>query len=91
MNTKQVKLLTQFPVVALVGFLDFRQVIGQVFFTGKGNPVYSLQHRLMLITVPVGTGNTEELKSLYFSGGTHMRSAAQVNKGALSIQTDILI
>jgi hypothetical protein len=53
LNAEQVQLLAELAMVALLGFLDPRQVGIQIFLAEKRGAVNALQLRIVLVALPI--------------------------------------
>ena len=91
MNTEQVALLTEFPVVTSGSFIKPFQVLFQSLFGVKGDAIYPLQHGQVFVATPVSPGHADVLECLYLAGSIDMGSATQIDKGALLIYAYLLI
>ena len=56
MNAEEVKLFSQFPVISCLGFFHTAKIFLELFLRSECCPVYACQHFVLLIAVPVGTG-----------------------------------
>ena len=88
---EQVQLLAQLAVVALLGFFQHVQVLFQVFFLGPGRAVDTLQHFVIAVTTPVGTGYLHQLEYFQLAGRRYVRATAQVGELAFAVQAQHLI
>src|SRR5690606_29319930 len=59
-----------------------------LFLGGPGRTVDTLQHLVVAVAAPIGTGNLHQLEDLQLAGRRHVRPTAQVNEVALAIQAD---
>ncbi len=75
-DRKQVQFPAQLAVIPLLGFLQQGQMLFQLALLGKGCAVYPLQHGLVLITPPVGTGHAQQLKDPDSAGAAYMGPGA---------------
>ena len=80
----------ELAVVALLGLLQHRQVLRQLFLRGPGRAVDALQHLVAVVAAPVGAGHLHQLEELELARGRHVRAAAQVLEGALAVQRHVL-
>ena len=56
LKMEQIHLAAQLAVVALFGFLDHMQIGLQVFFIAPARAVNALQHFIIAVAAPIGTG-----------------------------------
>ena len=89
-DVEQVELAAQLAVVALLGFLQHRQVLREFFLRRPGRAVDALQHLVAVVAAPVGAGHLHQLEELQLARAGHVRAAAQVLEGALAVQRDVL-
>ena len=59
---KQVELLAQHAVVALLGLFDVLQVIVKVFLREERGPIDPLQLRILLVSQPVRARDVQQLE-----------------------------
>ena len=85
---EQAQLFAQFPVIPFFSFFHHVQVRFQVFLAGKSRTIDPLQHLVVFITPPVGTGNAHQFEGFHTAGGRAVRTGAQVGEIALGIGTD---
>src|SRR6266446_4812526 len=86
MELEQVELAPELAVVALLRLLEPPQVLVELLLREPGGPVDPLEHRVALVTTPVGAGRREELEVLDLPGGRHVRAAAEVDEVALAVE-----
>src|SRR5579863_921674 len=91
LDGKQIELLSQYTVVALLGFFLFVQEVIEIFLREKRSPVDALQLRILLVTQPISTGYTQQLERLDFAGRRQMRTAAEVGELAGAIDRNLFI
>ena len=92
LKMEQIHLAADFAVVALFGFLDHMQIGFQVFFIAPARAVNALQHFILAVAAPIGTGQLGQLKSFAeLAGRRQMRATAQVFPRALPINRHILV
>ena len=63
----------------------------QIFLLEEGGSVDTLEHFVLGITAPVSAGNCHNLEYLYFAGGTHVRTGAEICEVALFIHGNLSI
>ncbi len=91
LNGEQVELLAQHAMVALLGFLDFVQVVVEVLLAEERGAVDALELRIFLVAQPVGAGDAEHLERLDAPGGRDVRPAAEVGELAGLVDGDLLV
>ena len=64
LNAEQVQLLAQLAVVALLGLFELLEVLVQVLLAEEGGAVDALQLLVVLVALPVGAGDGEQLERL---------------------------
>ena len=69
-------------------FFQHVQVSFQVFLAGKGRTVDPLEHLVVLISPPVGTGDAHELEGFHPAGRRAVRAGAQVREVSLGVGAD---
>ena len=79
MKRDEVELLGELSVVTLLCFFDALKVRLQMLRVGKRRPVDALQHRVALVTTPVGASNVRELERTQKARGWNVRPLAQVD------------
>ena len=82
------ELLTDLTVVALLGFLQHRQILIEHLLLGEGDPVETRELLALLVTAPVGTSYAQQLDRLDIARIRHVRATAQVREVALRISRD---
>ena len=75
-------------MVALLGFLQHRQVLIEHLLLGEGDPVETRELLALLVTAPVGTSYAQQLDRLDIARIRHVRATAQVREVALRISRD---
>ena len=91
LNRKQVELLAQHTMIALLGLLEPAQVAVEVILGEPGRAVDALQHLAALVAAPVRAGRVQQLEVLDPPGARHVRPAAQVHERAVGIDGDHLV
>ena len=91
LNRKQIELLAQHTMVALLGLLEPAQVAVEVILGEPGRAVDALQHLAALVAAPVRAGRVQQLEVLDPPGARHVRPAAQVHERAVGIDGDHLV
>ncbi len=65
-------------MVSLFYFFEKFKMLFQLFLFRKGDAVNALEHLVLFITPPVGTGHRQEFKRPDLPGGFNVRAAAEV-------------
>src|SRR5438309_3390 len=81
MEPEQPQLATELPMIALLGFLDLRQVRLQILVGEERRPVNALHRRVARVAFPVRIRGVEELERLQLSRGRHVRADTEVDEG----------
>ena len=63
-NAEQIQLSPEFPVIPLLGLLQLRQVVRKLVGSEECRAVNPLQLLLVLVSLPVGTCNTENMEAV---------------------------
>jgi hypothetical protein len=87
---EEIELLAETAVVALFGLFEHVQIGILIFLSGPGRAVDALQHLVLRVAAPVGTGHLHQLEDLELAGRRHVRATAQVGEITLAIERDIL-
>ena len=86
LHMEQVHLAAKATVIALLGFFEHVQIGIKVFFALPARPIDALEHRVIRIATPIGTGHLHQFEGLAdFARGRRMRAAAQINKITLTV------
>src|SRR5437016_12871029 len=91
LNGKQVKLLAQHAMVALLRFFDLVQMAFEIFLAEKRSSVNALQLRVLLVSQPVSPGDIQQLECFDLARRRDVRSAAEVEKVASLVNRNFLI
>ncbi len=91
LNGKQIELLAQHAMVALLGLFLLVEEIVQVLFREKRRPVNALQLRVLLVAQPVGARNVQQLECLDLPGRRNVRAAAEIQKLAGLVDGNLFI
>src|SRR5438093_82261 len=86
MEGVEVELAAELAVVALLRLLEPPQVFVELLLREPGGAVDPLEHRVPLVTAPVGAGGREELEVLHVTRRRHVRPAAEVDEVALLVE-----
>ena len=87
----QVELLTDFTVVTLGGFFQTLQVGIQRFFICPRGAVDTLQHFIVAVAAPVGSGGFHQLKVMAEAHVRYVRTAAHIDIFFMMIQARLVI
>ena len=87
---KDLQLLAQLAVIALLGFLLHVQEMLQLIGLLKRQPIDALQHRVLLVPAPIRTAALVELerRRVNLARVRHMRATAQIRKTVLCVKCD---
>ncbi len=77
LGVKQVQLLANLAMIALLRLFYARQVLLELLLVRPGRAVNALQHFIAGITAPVGAGHFGQLEGLELASAGHMRATAQ--------------
>ena len=88
---EQVHLLTDFTVIALLGFFQQNKILIQHLLLRKGDTIDTGHHLTVFLSTPISTGNGSQLNSLDRSCGHQVRATAQVGKCTLRISCDVAV
>src|SRR5439155_15461369 len=91
LQVKQVEILANAPMIALLGLLEPVQIPIELLLVGPGGAVNALQHLVARIAAPVSPRDLGKLERLELSRGGDVRSAAQVDPIALPVQADLVL
>ncbi len=80
LDGKQIELLPDHAMVALLGLFLLVNKIVEVFLREKRRPINALQLRVLLIAQPVSAGNVQQLERLDLPGRGNVRAAAEIEK-----------
>jgi hypothetical protein len=72
----------------LLGLFQTLQIGIQIFFFGPAGAIDALQHLVVRIATPIGTGHFHQLENLELGGVRHMRAAAQIDEIAFTVKRD---
>src|SRR5437879_6483222 len=91
LNRKQIELLTQHAMVALLRLFYLLQVSVQIFFGKKRSPVNALELLVLFIPQPVSARDVEQLERLNLARRRDVRPAAEIDKLAGAIDRNLFI
>ena len=85
------KIAAQLAVVALLGFFQLMEVVLQLLGIFPGRAVDALEHLILLVAAPVGTGNVHQLEGILLDllRTLDMRPAAQVRERVVLVDRDL--
>ena len=90
-EAEQVELGRQLAVVALLGFLETVEVLGERGLALPCRAVDALQHRALLVAAPVRAGDLHQLEVAELARRRDVRPAAQVDElGGVAVDADRL-
>src|SRR5215471_1204678 len=85
---EEVELAAELAMIALLRLLDAPKVLRELVLAEPGRPVDALEHRVLLVAAPVGSGRREKLEVLDLTRGADVRPAAEVDEVALLVEGD---
>src|SRR4051812_24836548 len=85
-ETEQVELDAEAPMVALLRLLAAPQVGVEILLARPRRAVDALEHRALLIAAPIGASRPEQLERADLAGARDVRTTAQVDERALAIE-----
>ena len=91
LDGKQIKLLSEHAVVALLGFFLLLEEVVEIFLGIKRGPVDALKLRVLLVAQPVRAGDIEQLECLDLPRGRNVRAAAEVGEFAGAVDRNLFI
>ena len=91
LDGKQIELLAQHAMVALLRLFQLLQMSIEFFLREKRSPVNPLQLLILLIAQPVRAGNVEQLECLDLPGRRNMRPAAEIRELAGAVDRNLFI
>src|ERR1700730_11209193 len=91
LNGKQIELLAQHAMVALLGLFLFIEKIVELFLRKKRRAVNTLQLRVLLIAQPVGASNIQELERFDLASRRNVRAAAEIQELAGLVDRNLFI
>ena len=86
LNAEELELRAEFAVIAALGFFEPVQIFVQLLLRVERRCVDALQLRIPFLAFPVGPRNAHQLESLNPLGGRDMRSAAEIDEFAGSVE-----
>ena len=89
LQVEELELAGDLAVVALLGFLQLREVGLEVLVVEPGGAVDAAEHLVVVVTAPVGAGHLHQLERAQPVGARHVRAAAQVGELALRVQRQV--
>src|SRR5699024_7342989 len=80
---EEIKLLADLSVIAPGGLLQAVEVRLERLLVREGGAVDALEHFIVRIATPIGTGHMRQLERAELARGGHMRAAAEIRELAL--------
>ncbi len=80
--------LAQLAMVPCLGLLQPLQVLVELLLGVEGRAVDAAEHLVLLVALPVGAGDAEQLEGLQLRGVGHVGSTAEVVEVALLVAAD---
>src|SRR4029079_11764730 len=91
LEMEQIHLAAQAAVVALLGLFELMQVAGKLLLARPGRSVDALEHRVVGVSAPIGTGDLEQLEAFAdLPRRGHMRAATEIEPFGLRTDTNLL-
>src|SRR5215204_6629024 len=90
-DAEQVQLPSKLAMIPRLRLLQAPQVGLELLLCRPGGPVDAGEHRLVLITAPVGPGDVLKLEGPEPSRARHVRATAEVEELALAVNRDIAV
>ncbi len=91
LRVEQAEVAADAAMVALLGFLEARQVRLQRLLVRPRGAVDALEHCVLRVAAPVGARDLHQLERAELAGAGHVRTAAQVEPVALPVQADVFV
>src|SRR5208283_2035325 len=91
LDGKQIELLPEQAMIALLGFFLLVQKIIEILLGEKRSPVNALQLRVFLVAQPIRAGDAQQLKGFDLPRRRQMGSTAEVGELAGAIDGDLFI
>jgi hypothetical protein len=86
LEMEQIQLPGDSPVVTFFCFFQVMQIGAQLFFTGPGRTIYPLQHFIVAVSAPIGSGQLGKLELTKVRCIGHVWTTAEVYELTLPIQ-----
>ncbi len=80
LNAEEIEFLAELPVVAFLRFFQSGEVFVEFLFGEPGGSVDALQLLVLLVALPVGAGDRQQLERLDFRRVRDVRTAAEVDE-----------
>ncbi len=90
LHAEQVEFLPELAMVALGRFLELKQVRVEFFLRIPGGAVDALQHRVLLVAVPIRAGDVHQFHRADLARRVRVAAAAEIGKLADRVQRDRL-
>src|ERR1700728_2420932 len=91
LNRKQIELLPQHAMVALLRLFHLLQVLVEILLREKRSPINPLQLLILFIPQPVLARNVEQLERLDLAGRRNMRPTAKIRELAGAVNRNLFI
>ena len=89
-DMKQLQFAPELAVVALARFLLHDAPVFEFLRLCESYAVNTLQLRILLVALVIGTRHRRQCERADFSCRSHMRSSAQIREGAVAVKRDLL-
>jgi len=86
LNVEKIQPFTQLSVIALLCFLDSKQIILKCFFISPGGAIDALQHLVVRVSSPVGACDLGELERFELPRVGNMRPSTKVDEFTLLVK-----
>ena len=91
LEMEELQLFTNLAMVAFLSLFQSLKVLIQGFFITPGGTINTLQHFVLGVTTPIGSGNGSQLERLKFSSIGDVGASTEIDEFALAIKRDIFI
>ena len=91
LNGKQIKLLAQHAMVALLGLFDVFQILIEVFLRKERRAINSLKLRILFVPKPICARDVQQLESFDLPRRRNVRAAAEVSKFSRAVERNLFI
>src|SRR4051812_179202 len=80
LDAEEVKFLAELAMIALLGLFEFGEVLVEIFLREERGAVDALQLGVLVVALPIGSGDREQLERLQLFGRRDVRAAAEVDE-----------
>ena len=87
-ENEELQFLAKLAMIALLRFLEHREVVVELLFCFEGGAVNALELRILLVAFIVSARDAGELERADVSGAHDMRPGAKVDEVAVAIERD---